>query len=167
VSGLEYTPWAGFQFGPLTGPPFPQSLLHFFGPAVISDRNNSGSEFLTVGWQSHPSTWCSWCPPPDELYKFPLPTVWHFIQGSSLWGRRVSRLRDLWYILEGPLPPDFPPPLEVACFHSLCWPSGLCSYFSHPIPDHAPLFSSSKSHYTFDMYVRKLSNVLVNKLILI
>ena len=25
-------------------------------PAVLSDRNNSESEFLTVGWQPHPST---------------------------------------------------------------------------------------------------------------
>jgi len=30
----------------------------FFVPGVLLDRNNSGSEFLTVGWQPHLSTWC-------------------------------------------------------------------------------------------------------------
>ena len=31
--------------------------MAIFVPDVLSDRNNSGSEFLTVGWQPHPSTW--------------------------------------------------------------------------------------------------------------
>ena len=33
-------------------------LFSTFVPTVFSDRNNSGSEFLTVGWQLHPSIWC-------------------------------------------------------------------------------------------------------------
>jgi hypothetical protein len=32
------------------------SLFSIFVSAVLLDRNNSGSEFLTVGWQPHPST---------------------------------------------------------------------------------------------------------------
>jgi hypothetical protein len=31
-------------------------LFSIFVPAVLLDRNNSGSEFSTVGWQPHPST---------------------------------------------------------------------------------------------------------------
>jgi hypothetical protein len=57
VSGLGAFPWAGSHFEPVTGPPFPQ-LFSSFVLAVLSDRNNSGSELLTVGWQPHPSTWC-------------------------------------------------------------------------------------------------------------
>ena len=30
-------------------------LLSISIPAVLSDRNNYGSEFLTLGWQPHPS----------------------------------------------------------------------------------------------------------------
>ena len=33
------------------------SLFSIFVPAVLLGRNNSGSEFLTVGWQPHLSTW--------------------------------------------------------------------------------------------------------------
>jgi hypothetical protein len=29
VSGLGPSPWTGSQFGPVTGPPFPQAFLHF------------------------------------------------------------------------------------------------------------------------------------------
>ena len=32
------------------------SLFSIFVPAVLLDRNNSGSEFLTVEWQPHRST---------------------------------------------------------------------------------------------------------------
>jgi hypothetical protein len=30
VSGLRASPWTGSQFEPVTGPPFPQTLLHFW-----------------------------------------------------------------------------------------------------------------------------------------
>jgi hypothetical protein len=48
-------------------------LFSIFVPAALSNRNNSGPEFLTVGWQPHPSLdalsfWQS------GLYKFSLPT---------------------------------------------------------------------------------------------
>ena len=69
------------------------------------------------------------------LYKFPLPTVWNFIYGSSLWVLKVSHLPGLWYILE--CPAHLPPP-KVACFHSFYWPSGLQYYSSYQIPDHVP-----------------------------
>jgi hypothetical protein len=57
VSGPGASPWAESQIGPATGPPFPR-LFFSFVPAVPLDRDNSGSEFLAVGWQPHPSTWC-------------------------------------------------------------------------------------------------------------
>jgi hypothetical protein len=56
----------------------------------------------------------------DGLYKFPLPTVGHFI--NCLWVLRISHFPGLWYILEGPPPP------KVAYFHSFCWPSGSYSW---------------------------------------
>jgi hypothetical protein len=34
------------------------SLISIFVPAVLSNRNNSGLEFLTVRWQPHPTSWC-------------------------------------------------------------------------------------------------------------
>jgi hypothetical protein len=34
------------------------SFLSIFIPEVLLDRNNTGLEFLTVGWQPHTSTWC-------------------------------------------------------------------------------------------------------------
>lgn len=45
MSGLAASPWAGFQFGPVTQPPSPQALLHF-SPAVLSYRNYSGPGFF-------------------------------------------------------------------------------------------------------------------------
>jgi hypothetical protein len=68
-----------------------------------------------------------------RLYKFPLPTVGHFIKGPSLWVMGVSHLPGLWYILGGSPNLLFP---EVACSHSFWWPSVL---FPHPILDLVPL----------------------------
>jgi hypothetical protein len=34
------------------------SLFSIFVLAVLLDKNNSGSQFLTVRWQLCPSTWC-------------------------------------------------------------------------------------------------------------
>jgi hypothetical protein len=36
------------------------SLFSIFVPAVLLDRNNSASEFLTVGWQPHPCDFSFW-----------------------------------------------------------------------------------------------------------
>ena len=49
------SPWAGSQFGVLIGIPFPQAFNPFV-PAVLSDWKSSESEFLSVGWQPHPSS---------------------------------------------------------------------------------------------------------------
>jgi hypothetical protein len=59
------------------------------------------------------------------LYKFPLPTVGHFIFRCLPLSLRVSHLPCLWCILEGP--PNLLPP-EVACFLYFCWPSGFQSF---------------------------------------
>lgn len=53
----QASPWAGSQFGPVTEPPFSRALLHF----CPSDRNNSGSELLTVGWQPYLYVFWWWC----------------------------------------------------------------------------------------------------------
>ena len=66
------------------------------------------------------------------LYKFPLPTLEHFIQDPSLWILRVFQLPCHQYILE------CPPTSRVSCFHPLCWPSGLQSCSPNTIPDHVP-----------------------------
>ena len=58
------------------------------------------------------------------LYKFPLPTVGHFIYGPSLWVLWVSQLPGLWYILEDPST-SYLPGLP---FSTLCWLSGLQSF---------------------------------------
>ena len=50
-------PLGGSQFGLVTRHPFLR-LFSIFVPAFLSDSNSSGSEFFTVGWQPHPSTWC-------------------------------------------------------------------------------------------------------------
>ena len=72
------------------------------------------------------------------LYKFPLPTVKHFVQASHC---RVLHQSSLPLSPESLPPPRSPVhskasshflPWEVACFHSFCWPSGLQSCFCSP-----------------------------------
>jgi len=46
------------ELDPTMGMSLDLLFLRFFSilvPAVLSDRNSYGSEFLTVGWQPHPS----------------------------------------------------------------------------------------------------------------
>jgi hypothetical protein len=57
VSGHGAHPWAGSHLGLSLNLLFLR-LFSIFVPTVFSDRNNYESEFLTVGWQPHPSTWC-------------------------------------------------------------------------------------------------------------
>jgi hypothetical protein len=52
-------------------------FLSIFVPVALSNRNNYGSEFLTVEWQPHPSL--DALSAGSGLYKFSLPTVRHFI----------------------------------------------------------------------------------------
>jgi hypothetical protein len=54
-------------------------LLSIFVLAVLSDRNNFGSELFTVRMAT-PSFYLMSCPSTGGgLYKFPLPTAEHFI----------------------------------------------------------------------------------------
>jgi hypothetical protein len=57
VWGLGASLWARSHFGPLTGPPFPQSLLHFF--SVFSYENNYVSVFFDCGMANPSLTWWS------------------------------------------------------------------------------------------------------------
>jgi hypothetical protein len=77
VSGRGASPWAGFQFGLVTEPSFPHSLL-LFVPAVLLDWNNFGSVFdCGMGTPSLHLMPCIFAG--GGLYNFPLHTVEHFI----------------------------------------------------------------------------------------
>jgi hypothetical protein len=53
-------------------------IFSIFVSSVLSDRDNFGSEFLTV--DGNPIPHLMYClSAGDGLYKFPLPTVEHFI----------------------------------------------------------------------------------------
>jgi hypothetical protein len=61
---------------------FPRTFSDF-APAALSDRNNAGSEVLTV--VSQPYFHLKSClSAGGGLYKSPLPTLGHFIKGLSL-----------------------------------------------------------------------------------
>jgi hypothetical protein len=131
VSDLGASPWAGSQVG-LSLNRISLSLFSIFVPAVLLDRNNSGSEFLTVGWQLHPSAWC-----PVFLVEIDCTSSLSALLGiSSFWVLRVFNLPGLWYILEGH--PHIPP-TKVAYFHSFFKPSWLLSCLP-PMLKHIPLF---------------------------
>jgi hypothetical protein len=54
-------------------------LFSIFVPAILSDGNNSQSEYLTVGIATRSLQLMSCLFTGGGLYKFPLPTVGHFI----------------------------------------------------------------------------------------
>jgi hypothetical protein len=98
-------------------------LLHFFIPAVLLDRDNARSEFLTVGWQPHPSTWF-----PVFLLEVNSKSSLSPQLGISSKVPSLS-LESLSYpgslIHSRGYPPPPPTSHEVAHFHSFSWPSGL------------------------------------------
>jgi hypothetical protein len=66
--------------------PFPQTFFFsIFVPAVLWDRDNYGSEFLYCGMAIPFFHLMSCFSTGGRLYKFPLPTVEHFIWGAFLW----------------------------------------------------------------------------------
>jgi hypothetical protein len=114
---------------------------------ILSDRNNYGSELWL--WDGNPIPHLIPClPARGGLYKFPLPTVRHFIKCPSLWVLRVSQLPDLWCILDG-LSILLSP--EVACLYSFCWPSGLHSFFLTQMSDQVPLYFPTLIHFSFQV----------------
>jgi hypothetical protein len=102
-------------------------LLRLFSisiPAVLSDRNNYGSELLTVGWQPHPLL--------DALSFY-----WRWALQVPSPHCRAFHLRSVPLGLESLSPPrslvhsrgSHQPPTSQGCFfHSLCWLSGLQSF---------------------------------------
>ena len=134
VSGIGSSPWDGSQIGPLTEPHFPQSFVHFV-PAVLLDRNNSGSVILTVGWQpilplDVLSLYWRWTLQVSSQNCWPFHLISLLLSPTSL-----SPSRSLIHS-KGFSPPLLP--LKVVYFHSFSWPSGL---FSCPlIPEFGPLF---------------------------
>ena len=107
-------------------------LLSIIFPAGPSDRNNSGSEFLTVGWQLHPCTW--WPVPPLEvnttsstspLQRMPLP----FTSQGYLFPFFLLVLRAS--VLSPPIPDHVQTSPPCPCSHSVPSPTILpvTSYF--------------------------------------
>ena len=112
------------------------SLFSIFVLAVLLDRNNSGSEFLTVGWQPNPSTWC-----PVFLLEVYSTSSLSPLLGISSKVPPFESWEFLAYL------PHTSHPSEVAYLHSFCWPLGIHSSLH---PPYLILFSlsppSSSSH---------------------
>ena len=112
-------------------------LFSIFFPVVLSDRNNSGSELLTVGWQP--------IFPLDDLslhwrrtLQVPSPYCRAFHLGSlPLSPESLSPPRSVVYSR------GFSNLLHIkdACFHSFCWSSALQSF--SPPPQYLIMFLSS------------------------
>ena len=95
MSDFGAHPLDGSQFGPVTGWPFLQSLLHFSACIFFFKyRNNSGSKLLKVSWYPHPST--------GGLYwrwSLQVP-CWALRLRSPHWVCGVSQIPGLWDFLE-------------------------------------------------------------------
>jgi hypothetical protein len=71
-------PWAGFLFGPVAGPSFPQAPPHFC-PCNSFRQEKLWVRDVTVGWGKPIPHLMPCLPAGGGLSKFPLPTVGHFI----------------------------------------------------------------------------------------
>jgi hypothetical protein len=121
VSGYGTSPWAGSHFRPIAGPSFPQAPLYFH-PCNSFRKKQLQVRVVTVGWQPSLDVLCScwmevgsissssYCQP-FHLRSLPMSP------GSLSPPRSLVHPRGSPNLL-------FP---EVACFNSLCWPSGLQS----------------------------------------
>jgi hypothetical protein len=89
------SPWAGSHFGPVSGPPLPETLVHFY-PCSCFNRNNSGSEFWL--WDDNPVSHLMPCLSVGRgLYKFLLDQFlllfcWFFF---TMFATVSLRLKDL------------------------------------------------------------------------
>jgi hypothetical protein len=79
-------------------------LLSISIPAFLSVMNNYRSEFWPWVGNSLPHL-MPCLSAGGGFYKFPLPTVRHFIKGPSLWVLGVSHLPGLWCLLREGVPP--------------------------------------------------------------
>jgi hypothetical protein len=140
VSGLGAYRWDRSQVGTVTGPPFPQSHLHFC-PCCSSWQEQFWVRGFDCGMIT-PSLHLIPClSTGGRLYKVPLPTVGHFhLRSFPLSPESLSPPGSLVYSRGYH---HLPPP-RVTCFHSFFWPSGLyigsshstwsCSTFPLPLP---------------------------------
>jgi hypothetical protein len=118
------SPWDESQLGPVTGPPFLQSLLQFcpcssfrqeqfcvriFYCGLVTSSLNLRPCLSTGGW----------------LFEFPPPTIGHFSEGYSHWILRASHLPHFWCFLEGS-PTSHPRKLQHISIHS----AGPLGFFS-------------------------------------
>ena len=112
------------------------SLFSIFVPAVLLNRDNSGSEILTVGWPSHPSTWCPvfLLEMDSTLFLSPLLGISSKVPPFESWDSLTSQI---WYILEPPTPP---PTFRGYIFPFILLALGAKLLVS---PDHLPLFPCS------------------------
>ena len=124
------------------------SLFSIFVTSVLLDRNNSGSEFLTVRWHPHRSTW--WCP---FYWRWILqvlsPNCWLLhLSCLSLCPEILSCPRSLVHSRGSP----HLSPSKVAYFHSLCWLLRL--HVSYPSPPR------TWTWFTFPLLLPSITQVL-------
>jgi hypothetical protein len=117
-------------------------LSSIFVPAVLLDSNNFGSEFLNVGWQPHPSTWCTvfLLEVVSTSSLSPLLDISSKVPPSESWESLTSQVSDT-LVHSGGSPHLLSP--EVVYFYSFCWPLGLHSWSSQylvmfPLPFTVP-----------------------------
>ena len=132
---LKWIPsWAGHWT------PFPSvcCLLSIFIPSVLLDMNNSGSMFLTVGWQATLSLHLISCLyTGGGLYEFLLPHCWAFhLRSLPLSPKSLSPPRSLVHCR------GFPQlPVSWGCLFPFFLMEFRASVLlPHPIPDQVPLF---------------------------
>jgi hypothetical protein len=104
--------------GPVTGPSFPQSLLHFH-PCSSFRQERLWVRFFPVGWLPHSSLDAlSFC------WRWALQVTSPHCKVLPLesWESLTSQNSGTFWRF-----PHFLHP-EVACFHSFCWPLGLQSF---------------------------------------
>ena len=113
---------------------FPSVLLHVFVPAFLSDRNNSGLEYLR--WMCAPSSnWQPCLSTGGGLHRFYLPSVGYFAQCHASWALGTSCFHE-----DSLVPTLSYKPITATYFYSFSWSSVLLSCLSLPVPDPGPIF---------------------------
>ena len=109
--------------------------LFIFIPAILSGRNNYGTEYWLC--DGNPILHLMPCLfAGGGSMRFLLPNVGHSIFGPSLWVLRFSHLPGFWYILEGPST-TYLPRLHVSIFST-----SLKEFQSFSLTQYPIMFSS-------------------------
>jgi hypothetical protein len=128
------SPWAGSQFGPVSGPPFLQAVL-WFCPLSSFTQEQFWVRVFDCGMATHPSLFFYWRWALQVPSVYCRADVFHLRSPFEAWESLTSQVSGTFWRVPYLLPP------EVTCFHSFWWPSVLQSCPS-PITDHVPLLPS-------------------------